>query len=138
MEALAAVPDAGADAYMVGAENTGETWTCRVTTRCVSGPTLEKPREFGLVAMNRIADGVTAYLLRAYDPLRRTRITLKIVRDSTEIARMDMASPLTVDNFEGIASVAGADGRYRLYLLSDDNGSDAQRTLLLAFDWRLR
>jgi hypothetical protein len=43
--------------------------------------------------------------------------------------------PLTVDNFEGVAAQARPDGRVRFYLISDDNFSGKQRTLLLAFDW---
>ncbi len=41
--------------------------------------------------------------------------------------------PLTVDNFEAIAVRPAADGRVFVYLLSDDNQSDQQRTLLLQF-----
>ena len=44
-----------------------------------------------------------------------------------------LQQPGTVDNFEGIAAVT-TPGGVRLYLLSDDNFSDRQRTLLLAFD----
>lgn len=46
---------------------------------------------------------------------------------------VELSLPSTVDNFEGIAAVRHGDGT-RLYILSDDNGSDRQRTLLLAFD----
>jgi hypothetical protein len=49
---------------------------------------------------------------------------------------MDLARPATVDNFEGLAAVPRADGGFRFYLLSDDNASATQRTLLLAFDWQ--
>ncbi len=42
--------------------------------------------------------------------------------------------PGTVDNFEGIAVADNADGSRRIFLLSDDNFSSGQRTLLLAFD----
>jgi hypothetical protein len=45
--------------------------------------------------------------------------------------------PLTVDNFEAIAVRPAADGRVDVYLLSDDNQSDQQRTLLLQFRTRL-
>ena len=138
MEALTAAPDLGADAYMVGAEGSGETWTCRISAECTRGPTIAKPKEFGLVSMNRVSEGVTAYLLRAYDPVRHSRITFEILRETTVIARMDLAPPMTVDNFEGIASVAGADGRRRFYLVSDDNNRPTQRTLLFAFDWQPR
>jgi hypothetical protein len=42
----------------------------------------------------------------------------------------------TVDNFEGIAAKEMPDGRVRLYLISDDNFSANQRTLLMVFDIR--
>jgi hypothetical protein len=136
MEALATDPAVAPDAYVVGEEMTGKTWTCRLTMPCVESHTVEKPGEFGLVAMNRLGKDTMAYLLRAYDPFRGSRITLQIVRSTTVIAQMDMALPLTVDNFEGLASVPATNGATRFYLMSDDNGSSAQRTLLLAFDWK--
>jgi hypothetical protein len=138
MEALTAVPDVAGDAYSVGREDSGETWTCRMSGACVPDVTVAKPREFGLVAMARLSPGVTAYLLRAYDPIRHNRITLEIFRRSTLLARMDMAPPLTVDNFEGLASDTNPNGARRFYLISDDNNRPSQRTLLLAFDWRPR
>ena len=136
MEAIATDPAVGPDAYVVGEEMTGKTWTCRLTLPCVDRHTLEKPGEFGLVAINRLDEATTAYLLRAYDPFRGSQIMLQILRSTTLIAQMDMALPLTVDNFEGLASVPSANGRTRFSLMSDDNGSTSQRTLLLAFDWQ--
>jgi hypothetical protein len=139
MEALAADPEAGADAYVVGAEQTGDTWTCRLSSPpCIVGPTIDKPEAFGLVAINRLPGMTTAYLLRAFDAARGVRVTLKILRAATLVARMDMAPPMTIDNFEGLAAVPRTDGRIRFYLISDDNDSASQRTLLLAFDWRPR
>jgi hypothetical protein len=139
MEALAVDAEAGTDAYVVGAEISGDTWTCHVLSPpCIKGPSVDKPEEFGLVAITRLPGMMTAYLLRAYDAARGTRITLRIVRSTTPVARMDMGEPMTIDNFEGLAAVPRTDGRIRFYLLSDDNGSATQRTLLLAFDWRPR
>ncbi len=46
---------------------------------------------------------------------------------------IELKLPGTTDNFEGIAAERRGDGA-RLYILSDDNGNPAQRTLLLAFD----
>jgi hypothetical protein len=139
MEALAADPDAGADAYVVGAEISGDTWTCRLSVaRCARGPSIDKPKAFGLVALKRLPGMRTVYLLRAFDAARGPRISLQIFQSANLIARMDMARPLTVDNFEGVAAVPRADGGVRFYLLSDDNASSSQRTLLLAFDWRPR
>lgn len=39
-----------------------------------------------------------------------------------------------IDNFEGVAVRERPDGGVRIYLISDDNFSDRQRTLLMAFD----
>lgn len=49
-----------------------------------------------------------------------------------KLAEMD--SQMTVDNFEGIAVKEMPDGRTRLFIVSDDNFSPAQRTLLMVFD----
>ncbi|NOT27141.1 MAG: hypothetical protein HOP16_13665, partial [Acidobacteria bacterium] len=138
LEALAADPEAGADAYVAGAEESGETWVCRVSATCVKGPSVEKPQEFGLVAIKRLPGMRTVVLLRAFDAVRGSRLSLQILRAGTVLAKMDMAAPVTVDNFEGLATVLRADNRVRIYLLSDDNSSSTQRTLLLAFDWQLR
>ncbi|HYC68600.1 esterase-like activity of phytase family protein [Brevundimonas sp.] len=48
---------------------------------------------------------------------------------------IELSLPSTVDNFEGIATVEHQGG-VRLYILSDDNSSARQRTLLLVFDVR--
>jgi hypothetical protein len=45
-------------------------------------------------------------------------------------------SPLPVDNFEAAAARAAPDGSVLIYVLSDDNFNDAERTLLLQFRWR--
>ena len=52
--------------------------------------------------------------------------------DGPELARL--APPLTVDNMEGIAARRDNAGRTLVYLLSDDNFSVLQRTLLLMFE----
>jgi hypothetical protein len=139
MEGLGTYPDAGPDAYVVGAEVAGDTWICRLSqTSCLRGPSVDKPPEFGLVAVKRLPGMRTLYLLRAFDSTRGSRSSLRIFRSSTMVARMDMALPMTIDNFEGLAAVPRDDGGIRVYLVSDDNGSPAQRTLLLAFDWAPR
>jgi hypothetical protein len=54
--------------------------------------------------------------------------------ESREIARL--LPPLTIDNFEGIAAWRGPKGKTLIALLSDDNFSPLQRTLLLLFELR--
>jgi hypothetical protein len=96
-----------------------------------------KGSEFGLTAIAPLPGGRVAYLLRAYDPLRGMRVELRIVEaDGRTAASALLANPLSVDNFEGLAAVPRDDSGVRLYLISDDNFSSSQRTLILAFDWR--
>jgi hypothetical protein len=47
-----------------------------------------------------------------------------------------LAPPLTVDNMEGLSARRGAAGEILLYLVSDDNFSGLQRTILLMFALR--
>jgi hypothetical protein len=53
-------------------------------------------------------------------------------QDSRTLAEMNVL--VTIDNFEGIAARELPDGRVRLYVISDDNFSSSQRTLLMLFD----
>ena len=59
---------------------------------------------------------------------------------SNRVASFTLATlrlPLSVDNFEALAVRPAGDDRAFVYLLSDDNQSDTQRTLLLQFRTRL-
>lgn len=79
-------------------------------------------------------------LQRAFDEttgLTTVRVSLADTRRPLSQALttvIELAQPGTVDNFEGLAAVRRPDGGVRLYLLSDDNFSARQQTLLLAFD----
>ena len=137
LEALSADPARGPDAWLAGGEESGELWTCALRTPCRSLGTLPKPFEFGLVAVTPLPDGGLAYMIRAWDPLRGARIAL-ILRNAAgaEVDRLELARPLTTENFEGVDVLPGKDGGLRFLLASDDNFSTEQRTLLLAFDWK--
>jgi hypothetical protein len=137
MEALAPDPDRGPDAYFTGAETTGFTWTCTLRSACVAGPTVPLDVGFGLVAARRVPGGMTAWLLRAFNATTQSVIDLRITDAAGRVVdQFELRRPLTVDNFEGLAAVSQADGMIRFYLISDDNFSSSQRTLLLAFDWK--
>jgi hypothetical protein len=57
------------------------------------------------------------------------------LRRTSERRLADMgALLLNVDNFEAIAARPSGDGRVRLYIISDDNFSDRQRTLMMVFE----
>ncbi|HEV7383258.1 MAG TPA: esterase-like activity of phytase family protein, partial [Phenylobacterium sp.] len=137
MEALAPDPLLGPDAYFAGGETTGRTWSCTLATSCAEGPKVPLALGFGLVAARRLPEGRTAWLLRAFNPVTRSVIDLRITDQAGRVLdQQELRGPLTVDNFEGLAAVPTKDGTIRFYLISDDNFSSSQRTLLLAFDWK--
>lgn len=54
-----------------------------------------------------------------------------VIFEGAELA--ELAAPLVADNFEGIAVRRGKGGETLIYIVSDDNFHDLQRTLLLMF-----
>jgi hypothetical protein len=137
MEALAEDPASGPDAYIVGGEASGQTWVCRLSAGCRDSMRVAKDEEFGLTAVAPLPGGGRAYLLRAFSVLKGVRIILRLTGpDGTIVDELKLSAPYTVDNLEGVAALPQADGSIRFYLISDDNFSKLQRTLLLAFDWR--
>lgn len=71
------------------------------------------------------------FLFRAYD---RDAGNRNIIRGPD--IEFKLTPPLNVDNFEGIAVQKMTDGKTRIYLVSDDNYSARQRTLLYVFEIR--
>ena len=67
----------------------------------------------------------------------RIRIT-RFAEDSLHDVQAEqlavIAPPMPIDNFEAVSAARAPDGTVRLYILSDDNFSKRQRTLLFAFD----
>lgn len=142
LEALAVYPASGQDAYVVGAENDGRLWLCRLAGRCESMPRRALPGPgFGLAGLASYGPTGLAILYRAYDPRRGVRVVLRLIdrplmAGSGTADELILERPLTIDNFEGVAIVGDSDRMFRVYLLSDDNASKQQHTYLLAFDWR--
>ena len=137
MEGLAAYPAGGPDAYLVGIEATGDTYICHLASACVKDRTIALSDGYELSALEPLSSGRLAVLLRAFDPLRGVRIVLRIVdAKGAVIDELHLARPLTVDNYEGLASAPSPNGGLRFYLIADDNFSKLQRTLFVAFDWR--
>jgi hypothetical protein len=140
-EALAADPAAAPDAYRLGLESTGQTWLCRVSAGCEATRPLDL-EGLELSGFEMLPNGGMAYLTRNYVAGRGNVVRLVLIdRDGRKIDQMEIAPPLTVDDFEGIGVVPGPNGRLRFYLVSDDNFGifggklTDQRTLFLAFDW---
>ncbi|HTY65962.1 MAG TPA: esterase-like activity of phytase family protein [Alphaproteobacteria bacterium] len=70
---------------------------------------------------------------------RITRLARETIRPGAHLQGEEIAhlqSPLTLDNFEGISAVRAPDGTVRLYIISDDNYTFLQRTLLFMFEMK--
>lgn len=86
--------------------------------------------------------GDVVVLERAYSgpgtqAARIKRIAKDTIRPGARLAGATLGVlrlPFTIDNFEGIEARPGADGGVFLYILSDDNFSILQRTLLMMFE----
>lgn len=138
LEALAAGPT-GVRAAAEG----GGVWDCSAE-RCVevSAPPVTPPAgsDWRVTGLDRDAarDGwfMVERLYRAPFDMR-ARLRRLDASGGRGPVLVSLSLPSTTDNFEGVAAVAGASAT-RLYILSDDNDSPRQRTLLLAFDIETR
>lgn len=89
-----------------------------------------------------LLNGDVLVLERYYTPRAGVRIRIKRIDGSKILAGEEisgelvalMAPPMNIDNFEGIETRQDNEGRTFVYLISDDNFSDDQRTLLLMFE----
>jgi hypothetical protein len=97
--------------------------------------------DFKPTALAALPQGGCLVLERAYSPALGARARLgwlpaEQLKPGARLAPLilaELAPPLTTDNFEGLALAPAPEGGWRVYLLSDDNYSPVQRTLLLAF-----
>ncbi len=142
LEAMASTVDG---ALLVGAEGGGASttplWRAPLEAREPVAPVGRYPlaHGFSLTSLDRLPDGGFVALERFYAPVigARVRITRFAEDDLSEVNAEVLASiapPMPIDNFEAVSAVRAPDGAVRLYILSDDNFSDRQRTLLFAFD----
>jgi hypothetical protein len=93
---------------------------------------------FSLTSLDRLPGGGFVALERFYAPIigPRARLTMMAALDDDPVRIEELAllaPPMPLDNFEGVAAVRVGEVT-RLYIVSDDNFSARQRTLLFAFD----
>jgi hypothetical protein len=97
-----------------------------------------------LVDMERLPDGDYVGLERFYFPGIGNKTVIRLYPAAGLAATPPafagpqlaaLASPQNIDNFEGLAARSSPGGGVRLYIISDDNFSARQKTLLYAFDW---
>ena len=105
----------------------------------------DPPTGYSPVDMVQIPDGRVLILVRrvawGIPPTFPVKIVVADPADiaedkvwsGTEVAQI--VDPLPSDNFEGLAVVPQRDGTLSLWLISDDNGSALQRSLLLELIW---
>lgn len=150
LEALAADADGGLIAAAERKPGGGGTWVWR-SQGAEAGSMAAGPwpgavsPAFSLVGLDALPPafgGDFVALERLYAPLAGAHIRVRRIAGAA-LAQGRFEGPLVgelsgpgVDNFEGVAAVATAQGA-RLYLISDDNFRPAQRTLLVALDWPL-
>jgi len=93
-------------------------------------------------ALAVLPDGDLVVVERAFSPALGVRcrvlrlavgaIAAGATVQAVELARL--ASPLAVDNLEGVAATRGPRGETLIWLISDDNFNPLQRTILLKFE----
>lgn len=131
---------ARAGGWRVAGES-GGVWDCGPTACATVTPVPETPlpdNAYRITGMDRDPSGDGFFVVqRSYAPPidARARVRRMAADGTLGPVLVELKLPGTTDNFEGIAVVA-REGATRLYILSDDNNSDRQRTLLLAFDVR--
>ncbi len=147
-EALALLPDGDLLAISEGTDADG---LALVRRGRIGTPLAEwaltryRPAEDFAVTSARIdpATGDLLVLERAFSPLRGPRARIARVPadrltgevlEGRQLARMGFLEG--VDNMEGLDLHRGEDGRLTLYLVSDDNFSAAQRTVLMTLSLR--
>lgn len=102
---------------------------------------LDTPGLLSITGMDALDDRLFT-VHRFYAPGVGNRIAIRVSRrdaqglpvETRTIASIE--SPLAVDNFEGIAVMPAEDGSTLVFVLSDNNFSASQRTLLFVFEWR--
>ncbi len=100
--------------------------------------------QFRPTSLATLANGDVLALERHYSPVTGVAVRVVHIERATIAPRATLSGnalatfkpPLTVDNFEGLAVRRSADGASHVYLVSDDNYSPFQRTLLLHLRWR--
>ena len=105
-------------------------------------PTLTDAAQLRVTSLDRDPYGRGLFVLeRAFDKKTAANLMrISLWRDpdhrgfDTRETILDLKSPVAIDNMEGMAVVRRGSG-VRLYLISDDNFSKTQRSLLMAFDW---
>ena len=142
IEALTDLPDGGLLAFtedMVSGKGTlGWLWRQEKW----SSITLQKELGFSPTGAATAPNGDVYILFRKFSfffgsSVRIIKIAARSIKPNAHLTGktvFEIASPFTLDNFEGIDIRQGLDGKNYLYLISDDNFSPLQNTYLMMFE----
>jgi len=105
--------------------------------------TLHLPKHWGLTDLAVLPGGDVLTLERWFRPIYDLRIRLRRIPASAIIGSAPLDGPVvaefgrghSMDNMEGLDTRRLDDGRVMIYMISDDNFSPLQRTLLYMFEF---
>ena len=101
-----------------------------------TGEGLGNPGGYALTGLESLAlpggREVRLTLFRSYNPVRGARVILRW--GEGESGQISLSRPVLTDNFEGLAVEAVDANRIRVWIVSDDNFSAQQQTLLYRFE----
>ncbi len=108
--------------------------------------TLTTPKGHSPTDAATLANGDVMLLLRRYHPLQGVSIKLAIIAKAELVAGgqaraktiASFTPPRTIDNMEGLAVRRGQNGLDYIYIISDNNFSPLQRTILMMFEMDLK
>ena len=130
---------AASDMGWAAAGESGGLWDCNggaCVTRVAPPATPLADRDYRITGMDENPFGSGWFVVqRSFSPPIDARARVRRMRENGELGPVliELKLPGVTDNFEGVAAERRGRG-VRVYVLSDDNGSANQRTLLLAFD----
>ena len=130
---------AASDMGWAAAGESGGLWDCNgggCVTRVQPPGTPLADRDYRITGMDENPFGSGWIVVqRSFSPPIDARARVRRMREDGDLGPVliELKLPGVTDNFEGVAVERRGRG-VRLYILSDDNGSANQRTLLLAFD----
>lgn len=148
LEALAHLPDGTLLAFLEGEPEDAATPVYRLLPGAAAWEILSYPLAdgFQVTGAAPLANGALLVLERFYSPVTGPKARLRFLSPGDLAGPAlgaghllgELALPLAVDNFEGVAAFEAPDGALTVLLLSDDNfNKPAQGTLLLAFELAL-
>ncbi|MBV1900546.1 MAG: esterase-like activity of phytase family protein [Kordiimonadaceae bacterium] len=144
IEAMAYLPDGALIMFAENGRNIqGRLPVWHVSAGSVTNIDFIPPKNYSPTDAAALPDGSLLLLLRHYSVL--DGVSAKILHITAEEIKAgiirgreigSLRAPLSVDNMEGLDVIMQPDGSVRLYLVSDDNFSSRQDTLLMVFDWK--